>query len=159
MTSILVKLFEHNRWANLRAVEVCAVLPDTHLDVTVAGTAGSVRDTLMHIAGAEQRYVMRLSGRQPTYGERDGWPGTDRLGQALGESGQTIRPGPRRRPLRHNLRRHAPRELQGPPAPPRQGPRTGRARTRDAPQSGDLANTSGAPAGQERFEGPSPSKN
>lgn len=90
MTSIQVKLFEHNRWANLRAVEVCAVLPDTHLDVSVAGTAGSVRDTLMHIAGAEQRYVMRLSGRQPTYGERDGWPGTDRLGRVLGESGQLL---------------------------------------------------------------------
>ncbi|CAA9541404.1 MAG: hypothetical protein AVDCRST_MAG49-883 [uncultured Thermomicrobiales bacterium] len=88
--SILVKLFEHNRWANLRAVEACAGLDDAHLGATVAGTAGSVRDTLMHIAGAEQRYVERLSGRRPTYGERDGWPGTEALRQALDESGGAL---------------------------------------------------------------------
>ena len=90
MASILVEMFEHNRWANLRAVEVCGALTDTQLDATVPGTAGSVRETLMHIAGAEQRYVMRLSGRQPTYGERDGWPGSESLGQALGESGRAL---------------------------------------------------------------------
>jgi len=28
MTSILVRMFEHNRWANLRAVEACAGLTD-----------------------------------------------------------------------------------------------------------------------------------
>ena len=44
----------------------------------------------MHIAGAEQRYVMRLSGRQPTYGERDGWPGAEQLKQALDESGRAL---------------------------------------------------------------------
>ncbi len=90
MTSILVRLFEHNRWANLRAVEACAALTDAQLDATVPGTAGSVRETLMHIAGAEQRYVMRLSGRAPTYGERDGRPGTGTLGQALDESGRAL---------------------------------------------------------------------
>lgn len=90
MTSILVKLFEHNHWANLRAVAACAGLTDAQLDATVPGTAGSVRDTLMHIAGAEQRYVMRLSGRQPTYGERDGWPGAERLQEALDESGRAL---------------------------------------------------------------------
>ncbi len=90
MASILVKLFEHNRWANLRAVDACAGLTDAQLDATVPGTAGSVRTTLMHIAGAEQRYVMRLSGRQPTYGERDGWPGAETLKQALDESGRAL---------------------------------------------------------------------
>ena len=88
--SILVKLFEHNRWANLRAIESCAGLTDAQLDATAPGTAGSVRDTLMHIAGAEQRYVMRLSARQVTYGERDGWPGTERLRQAQAESGDAL---------------------------------------------------------------------
>lgn len=90
MVSILAKLFEHNRWANLRAVASCAGLTDEQLDATVPGTAGSVRETLMHIAGAEQRYVMRLSGRQVTYGERDGWPGVEPLRQALDESGHTL---------------------------------------------------------------------
>ncbi len=90
MASILVKLFEHNRWANLRAVAACAHLADAQLDATVMGTDGSVRHTLMHIAGAEQRYVIRLSGRQPTYGERDGWPGAAQLTQALDESGLAL---------------------------------------------------------------------
>src|SRR4051794_28648996 len=90
MPSILVKLFEHNRWANLRAVDACSDLSDVQLDATVHGTAGSIRDTLMHIAGAEQRYVMRLTGHQPTYGERDGWPGIKRLNQVLDQSGRTL---------------------------------------------------------------------
>ncbi len=90
MASILIKLFEHNRWANLRAVEACAGLADAQLDASVPGTAGSVRYTLMHIAGAEQRYVMRLSGRQPTYGERDGWPGAEKLKQELDGSGRAL---------------------------------------------------------------------
>ena len=53
LASILGKMFEHNRWANLRAVEACAGLTDAQLDATVPGTYGSVRDTLMHVAGAE----------------------------------------------------------------------------------------------------------
>ncbi len=44
----------------------------------------------MHIAGAEQRYVMRLSDRTPTYGERDGWPGFSALLQAIQESGRLL---------------------------------------------------------------------
>ena len=90
MGSILTEMFEHNRWANLRAVEACAGLTDAQLDATVHGTAGSVRTTLMHIAGAEQRYLMRLSGRQPTFGERDGWPGIAPLRQTLDASGQAL---------------------------------------------------------------------
>lgn len=90
MTSLLVKLFEHNRWANLRAAAACAGLTDAQLDATVSGTAGPVRDTLMHVAGAEQRYVMLLSGRQPTYSERDGWPGAEALRRALDESGNAL---------------------------------------------------------------------
>jgi uncharacterized damage-inducible protein DinB len=90
MASILVQMFEHNRWANLRAVDTCAGLTDAQLDATVHGTAGTVRDTLMHVAGAEQRYVMSLSGRQPTYGERGGWPGAETLRQALDESGRAL---------------------------------------------------------------------
>ena len=90
MTSLLVRMFEHNRWANLRAVDACAGLTDATLNATVAGTAGSVRDTLMHMASAEQRYVWRLSGRQPTYGERDGWPGSATLQQAFDESGHEL---------------------------------------------------------------------
>lgn len=90
MASILAEMFAHNRWANLRVADACASLTDAQLDATVPGTAGTIRHTLMHIAGAEQRYALRLSGRQPTYGERDGWPGADHLKQTLGESGSLL---------------------------------------------------------------------
>jgi uncharacterized damage-inducible protein DinB len=90
MVSLGSKLFEHNLWANMWLLEVCTGLPDAILDATVQGTAGSIRETLMHITGAEQRYVMQLSGRTPTYRERDGWPGIPALAQALGESGQHL---------------------------------------------------------------------
>jgi uncharacterized damage-inducible protein DinB len=90
MASILVRLFEHNHWANLRAVQACAGLADRQLDASAIGTAGTVRETLMHIAGAEQRYVMRLSGRPVAYHERDGWPGAEALRQALDESGRAL---------------------------------------------------------------------
>jgi uncharacterized damage-inducible protein DinB len=90
MASILARLFEHNLWANLRAIESCAGLTDAQLDATVHGTAGTIRYTLMHIAGAEQRYVMRLSGRQPAYGERDGWPGAEQLQHTLDGSGRAL---------------------------------------------------------------------
>jgi uncharacterized damage-inducible protein DinB len=83
-------MFEHNRWANARAMEVCAHLPDAILDATVQGTAGSIRETLMHITGAEQRYVKRLSGREDTYWEGDGWPGIAVLAQAVEETGRIL---------------------------------------------------------------------
>ena len=90
MTSLLVRLFEHNRWANLRAVEACAALADAQLDATVPGTAGTIRYTLMHIASAEQRYVWRLTDRPPGYGEHEGWPGFDLLRRVLTESGDAL---------------------------------------------------------------------
>lgn len=90
MASILVRLFEHHHWANQGTVTACAELDDAVLDATVVGTRDSVRETLMHIAGAEQRYVMRLAGLPPAYGERDGWPGIARLRQLLDESGRRL---------------------------------------------------------------------
>jgi uncharacterized damage-inducible protein DinB len=56
----------------------------------VAGTAGTIRETIMHLVGAEQRYVHRLSGRAPAYSERDGWPGAAALAASLDQSGQAL---------------------------------------------------------------------
>ena len=88
--SVLRAMFEHNRWANLRVADAVAGVEEACLDASCVGTAGSVRNTLMHVAGAEQRYVARLSGRAPTYGERDGWPGAEALRRALDESGSLL---------------------------------------------------------------------
>jgi uncharacterized damage-inducible protein DinB len=90
MASILAEMFVHHRWANLRTAEACANLTEEQLEATTHGTAGTIRNTLMHIAGAEQRYLMRLAQRPPTYGERDGWPGAAQLQQTLDESGSLL---------------------------------------------------------------------
>ena len=53
-TDTLTTLFRHNRWANVRILERCAGLTDEQLDATIAGTYGSIRDTLQHIVTAER---------------------------------------------------------------------------------------------------------
>lgn len=63
MHPILERLFEHNRWANLALVEVCLAVDEGALETAVAGTFGSVKATLTHIAGAEQRYLLALQAK------------------------------------------------------------------------------------------------
>ena len=53
-TDPLTTLFRHHLWANLRLLERCAELTGEHLDATLLGTFGSIRDTLQHIVLAEQ---------------------------------------------------------------------------------------------------------
>jgi uncharacterized damage-inducible protein DinB len=60
--NFLVKLFEHNNWANLRIVEACSTLSDEQLDAepqTV--TKGSIRRTLCHLAGSQNSYLLTLT--------------------------------------------------------------------------------------------------
>ena len=72
----LTTLFHHNRWANLRILEVCAALTDEQLDATIVGTFGSIRDTLQHIATAERSYLSRISTGQPYRRSTDAPPWT-----------------------------------------------------------------------------------
>ena len=65
MNEYLVRIFEHNRWANLPLVDACLALDPGTLDRTVPGTFGTVRETLAHIAGAETRYLLAIHGRHP----------------------------------------------------------------------------------------------
>jgi uncharacterized damage-inducible protein DinB len=58
-------LFRHNLWANMCLFEVCAELTDEQLKMSLSGTYGSIRDTLEHVAGAEQSYLYRLTTGQP----------------------------------------------------------------------------------------------
>lgn len=58
-------LFRHNTWANVKLLEACEGLSDEQLDSNVAGTFGSIRDTLVHIVGAEVSYVQRVTGQLP----------------------------------------------------------------------------------------------
>jgi len=63
-TDTLTTLFSHNLWANLRLLERCVVLSSKQLDATIAGTYGSIRDTLQHIVNGEQLYFSLISTGQ-----------------------------------------------------------------------------------------------
>jgi uncharacterized damage-inducible protein DinB len=74
--SVLVKLFNHNAWANLLLLESCAGLTDAQLDAAAVGGYGSIRDTLTHLLVAEQNYVNQVNGRLPAVPLQKGqWPG------------------------------------------------------------------------------------
>jgi uncharacterized damage-inducible protein DinB len=60
----LTHLFSHNLWANLRLLEHCAPLTGEQLTAPLLGGYGSIRDTLEHIALAEQGYFSRISTGQ-----------------------------------------------------------------------------------------------
>ncbi|NOK62925.1 MAG: hypothetical protein GFH27_549293n322 [Chloroflexi bacterium AL-W] len=60
--NVLVKLFEHNNWANLQILEACAALSDEQLDAEPqSATFGSIRHTLTHLVTAQQGYLSLLT--------------------------------------------------------------------------------------------------
>jgi uncharacterized damage-inducible protein DinB len=63
--SVLVKLFEHNAWANVKLLDFCAGLSDEQLDASAVGGFGTIRNTLTHILGSEVSYVHRVNGKLP----------------------------------------------------------------------------------------------
>jgi uncharacterized damage-inducible protein DinB len=81
MNESLVEMFRYNAWANRQLFEACRSLTEEQLDTHVPGTSGPVREILMHIAGAQQTFILRTRGRQHE-GEvtrQSPWPGMDRL--------------------------------------------------------------------------------
>ena len=92
MDSTLTELFKHNLWANLRLLDVCAGLNDEQLDTSAPGTYGRVRDTLVHIVGAEERYTSTLAGRvaEQPLGSSSDFPGFDELRQRAHRSGEEL---------------------------------------------------------------------
>lgn len=69
--TVLVKLFEHNNWANLQIIQACAVLNDSQLDAEPNSTMkGSIRLTLQHLIEQQQIYGTQLAGMEPRFN----WP-------------------------------------------------------------------------------------
>ncbi len=64
MSDPLATIFRHNLWANLRLIDCCAALTSEQLNATLAGTFGTIRDTLEHIVTSEQSYFSRISTGQ-----------------------------------------------------------------------------------------------
>lgn len=81
MSDLIADLYRQNEWANLRLLEVCRALPEDLLDATAVGAYDTIRDTLVHYIGGEQRYVRWLRGNLGMEPMRDGdaFPGFDYL--------------------------------------------------------------------------------
>lgn len=58
----LVKLFEHNHWANQQIIRACSALSDEQLDAQpLTTTKGSIRRTLMHLVQSQRGYLALLT--------------------------------------------------------------------------------------------------
>src|SRR5262245_52291505 len=73
MNEVLVELFRHKTWATLLLIEACQRLGEDALNATAPGTYGTIRDTLHHLVGADERYLATVTGERPAHpltGER-----------------------------------------------------------------------------------------
>ena len=102
MSEPLIELCHHNVWATERLLDACAGLSDAQLDADMTGTFGSIRSTLTHLVGAQERMVTALAGAGPVSvnRDRDPFPGLAELrarartsGEALGGLAATARSG------------------------------------------------------------------
>jgi uncharacterized damage-inducible protein DinB len=60
--NFLVKLFEHNNWANMQITRACFALSDEQLDAEPQSvTKGSIRRTLVHLVSSQQSYLRTLT--------------------------------------------------------------------------------------------------
>jgi uncharacterized damage-inducible protein DinB len=59
--SALDHVLRHNAWANKTLLEFCGGLEPAALDLSAAGTYGTLYGTLQHIVGAEQFYIRLLT--------------------------------------------------------------------------------------------------
>ena len=88
--SLGVEAFRYHRWANLHLLDACAALTDEQRELTAPGTYGTVAATLLHLVGAEQRYLARFTGEEPKVGEKRGFPGVETLRAVAAESGDRL---------------------------------------------------------------------
>ncbi|MFN2143953.1 MAG: DinB family protein [Anaerolineales bacterium] len=60
--NILIRLFEHNNWANQKILQVCTTLSDDQLDAEPqSATRGTIRTTLAHLASGQRGYLTLLT--------------------------------------------------------------------------------------------------
>jgi uncharacterized damage-inducible protein DinB len=90
MSTALIEIFKHNLWANLRILDACEKVTDEQLETKVLGTYDTIKSTLKHLFGAEERYLFRLTGDipEPQLREIEGFPGFDVLRDHARRSGE-----------------------------------------------------------------------
>jgi uncharacterized damage-inducible protein DinB len=60
--NFLVKIFEHNNWANQKVIEACYALTDEQLDAEPQSvTKGTIRRTLVHMVSSQEGYLRTLT--------------------------------------------------------------------------------------------------
>jgi uncharacterized damage-inducible protein DinB len=75
----LAEMFRYNAWANRELFSACRSLTAEQMDLHLQGISGSVRELLMHIAGGQQTFILRIKGRQNEgeLGRQSAWPGIE----------------------------------------------------------------------------------
>ena len=85
----LLELFRHKTWATLRLIEICEGFADEHLDATIPGTYGTVRETARHLVRSAEGYLRLLTGERLSEPMADGPVAREELAE------RTRRLGPR----------------------------------------------------------------
>jgi uncharacterized damage-inducible protein DinB len=83
----LVELVRHKTWATLLLIEHCQGLADEHLDATVPGTYGTIRDTLWHLVEADEDYFADVTGERLSEPLAEGPAPLGELAERIGRMG------------------------------------------------------------------------
>jgi uncharacterized damage-inducible protein DinB len=83
MNGALLELYRHKTWATLCLITYCQALDETHLDATIPGTYGTIRDTLQHLVGADESYFATLTGEHVSEPIPDGPVRLDDLAERI----------------------------------------------------------------------------
>jgi uncharacterized damage-inducible protein DinB len=89
----LVEMFLYNRWANATLFEACRSLKPDVLEARPAGISGTVGELLTHIAGGQQAFIGRATGRLHEEGDlnrQSPWPGIDALIEVVTRSSDEL---------------------------------------------------------------------
>jgi uncharacterized damage-inducible protein DinB len=63
---LLCVLFQYNQWADRRMLDACSALTNEQFTRDLGSSFRSVRDTLVHLYGAEWVWNERIEGRSPS---------------------------------------------------------------------------------------------
>ena len=92
MSLAILHVYHHNTWANQTLLAFLESQPPSVLAATASGSFGTIAETLVHLAAAQERYVERLAGekRAEPMREEGGWPGFQPVGDSLDWSGPLL---------------------------------------------------------------------
>jgi uncharacterized damage-inducible protein DinB len=87
--NFLVKLFEHNNWANQKIIQACYALSDEQLDTEPHSvTKGTIRRTLLHLVHSQMGYLSLLT--MPVDERSDVAPTFDKFQESARLSGEGL---------------------------------------------------------------------